>query len=60
MLISTVIIYYVIMLIKDTRRSARLGPGPPLPFARIADWVEFRTLSLLLGTIATPGRRSPS
>ncbi|HPT99718.1 MAG TPA: diadenylate cyclase CdaA [Armatimonadota bacterium] len=55
-LISTVIIYYVIMLIKGTR-AVQLAWGLVLLFlfARIADWVEFRTLSLLLGTIATPG-----
>lgn len=55
-LISTVIIYYVIMLIKGTR-AVQLAWGLVLLFlfARLAAWVEFRTLSLLFGTIATPG-----
>ncbi|MDH7569708.1 MAG: hypothetical protein QHJ73_08995, partial [Armatimonadota bacterium] len=55
-LLSTVIIYYVVMAIKGTR-AVQLAWGLVLLFlfAQVAERVQFRTLSLLLGTVATPG-----
>lgn len=55
-LLSAVIIYYMIMLIKGTR-AVQLAWGLVLLFlfAQMAERAQFRTLGLLLGTIATPG-----
>ncbi|MBI3948216.1 MAG: TIGR00159 family protein [Armatimonadetes bacterium] len=55
-LLSTVIIYYVIMLIKGTR-AVQLAWGLVVLFlaAEAARQAHFATLGAILGTIATPG-----
>ena len=54
--LSTVIIYYVITLVKETR-AVQLAWGLVVLFlaAKFAEWLQFRTLGFLLGSIATPG-----